>query len=125
MTLRLLTDLLTDPFRRFPVLWTSASAEHVATWGTLLETTVKRAVSKGMNPNIVVVEDLAAGLTDVDMVDMCVSAGLQALQGADSLPLLAVRARRPLTVFASSPCRSSTRATTNRPMTRSSPPGAS
>lgn len=71
MTLRLLTDLLTDPFRRFPVLWTSASPTNVATWGSLLETTISRAVAKGMNPNIVVVEDLAAGLTDVDMVDMC------------------------------------------------------
>lgn len=70
MTLRLLTDLLTDPFRRFPVLWTSALQEDVAMWGRLLETTVNRAVAKGMNPNIVVVEDLAAGLTDVDMVDM-------------------------------------------------------
>jgi hypothetical protein len=95
MTLRLLTDLLTDPFRRFPVLWTSATAEHVATWGTLLETTVSRAVAKGMNPNIVVVEDLAAGLTDVDMVDMCVRATTTFLCGACARVLTALLSRRP------------------------------
>lgn len=132
MTLRLLTDLLTDPFRRFPVLWTSASSENVATWGALLQTTVSRAVAKGMNPNIVVVEDLAAGLTDVDMVDMCVprcSPAVTPVLELTPLPCLradlAAPARRRSTACASSRSPSSTPATTSRPTTRSWPRGAS
>lgn len=71
-TLDLLTDLLTDPFRRFPSAWATASAENVAVWRDLLETTIGRCKAKKMSGNIVVVESISASLTDFEVAESSV-----------------------------------------------------
>jgi hypothetical protein len=69
MTLTLLTNLLTDPFRRFPSTWERASEEQLDIWRGLLETTIERSRVKQIDPNISVVESLAAGLADAEMTE--------------------------------------------------------
>ncbi|CED83792.1 Armadillo-type fold [Phaffia rhodozyma] len=74
MTLGLLNDLLTSPFHRFPQAWSNASKEDIDIWISLLNTSTSRAIAKGMNPNIAVVEHQAAGLNDADMAKLpCVA----------------------------------------------------
>lgn len=69
MTLTLLTDLLTDPFRRFPSTWEKATEDQLDIWRSLLETTIDRSRVKQIDPNISVVESLAAGLADAEVAE--------------------------------------------------------
>ena len=68
-TLDLLNNLLTDPFRRFPSSWATASSETVEVWKDLLETTIGRCKAKKMSGNIVVVESISASLSDFEVAE--------------------------------------------------------
>lgn len=68
-TLDLLNNLLTDPFRRFPSSWATASPETVEVWKDLLETTIGRCKAKKMSGNIVVVESISASLSDFEVAE--------------------------------------------------------
>lgn len=68
-TLDLLHNLLTDPFRRFPSAWATASEDSVGVWKDLLETTIGRCKAKKMSGNIVVVESISASLSDFEVAE--------------------------------------------------------
>ena len=68
-TLDLLNNLLTDPFRRFPSSWMTASSETVEVWKDLLETAIGRCKAKKMSGNIVVVESISASLSDFEVAE--------------------------------------------------------
>jgi hypothetical protein len=88
MTLGLLANLLTNPFRSCPGSWAVASDSDVKIWQDLLETTCARARVKAYDPNIAVVESLAAGLTDAEVAEKSVVTLLFSSPASLSRPLL-------------------------------------